>query len=1227
MRVRRHALGAGVLTLLTIALGTGGLGLVTEARAAPEGDPIRLVHSWSLSPDGTTLVFSWRDHIWAAPVSGGVPTQLTRHPANDRYPWISPDGKQLAFVSNRSGSDQVYVMPTAGGPVKPVTTHTEGFILYGWYPDGESLLVRARLDAEWRRADRFYRRSLDPLQPLEMVMDARGGSAWIDPAGERVSFVRGGAPWFRKGYRGAQAGQIWNYDLGSGAFQKLTTGDHGERWPCWSSDGKQLYFASQETGTFNLWRMDAAGGARKQLTSYDDDSVQYPRISANGSTIVFRRLFDLYRYDTATGGAPQRIDLRYVGEVAGTREERRRIRSATDVAFSEDGREVAFVAGGDIWVMDTELREPKQITNTAAHERDPLFSRDFQALYFVSDATGQPDIFRARREDTDKWWWQNDEFRIDRVTRDTAPESALRLVPESGEIAFVHGNGNLVLLDPESRVRRTITEGWNEPSFDFSPDGKWIVYSVQDANFNSDVWIKELEGDAAPFNLSKHPDYDMDPVWSPDGKRIAFLGRRWEEEVDIYWVNLRLADEQEAKRDRTLEKALAKMKKRGSPAPPAKTDPAPEKPASEPAASLESWAGSWSGRLMGGAPLPPDGLAFTLVVREQEEGTVVDLSVPGQMEVTAALLVLGEESGAFTIKATTPLGDVTIEGRRDGDALKGTWQLGPDMQGSFEVERAAPDAPSKQASTDKAPEKQAKATANAKKKENRIEPVEIDFEDLESRVRRLSLPHYEEADLFWSHDGKKLAFWGQIKGKTGTWTISFPDGLTPSLLSSSRGSHARWIKEGNQITRLAGGKPQLMSRSGKTTNLTFEVAQVRDRRDERAAAFVEAWRTMRDTYYDPALGGNDWDQIRKKYEPAAAGCGSGTELELLVNLMLGELNGSHLSFRSSERQWSAPGWRAVTGHLGLQFDRSADGDGLLVSHVHPGSPADRTRSRIEVKEQVLAIDGRPVSTATNLVPLLTGMPRREVEIEVRGLDGKDRTVRIRPTTYGAIRGRMYDEWVQMQRTRVEKASDGRLGYLHIRGMNWPSFQQFELDLYKAGHGKDGLIIDVRENGGGFTADHVLTCLTQPVHAFTVPRGGTRGYPQGRMVYARWDKPITVLCNQNSFSNAEILAHAVKTLKRGPVVGVPTAGGVISTGRTTIMGLGSLRLPFRGWFLAGTGEDMELGGCVPDHIVWPMPDDAARGIDRQLDKAIEVLSAEVEKAKPLPEHKPASGRDR
>ena len=194
-------------------------------------------------------------------------------------------------------------------------------------------------------------------------------------------------------------------------------------------------------------------------------------------------------------------------------------------------------------------------------------------------------------------------------------------------------------------------------------------------------------------------------------------------------------------------------------------------------------------------------------------------------------------------------------------------------------------------------------------------------------------------------------------------------------------------------------------------------------------------------------------------------------------------------------------------------------------------------------------------------------------------------------------------------------------------MDMRSFSKFEEELYSAGAGKDGLVIDVRENGGGSTTDHLLTALTQPVHAITIPRGGGPGYPQDRKVYATWDKPVVVLCNQNSFSNAEIFSHAIQTLKRGQLVGVPTAGGVISTGAATIMDVGTLRLPTRGWFTPGDGEDMELHGAVPEHVVWPEPSVGPRDSDVQLARAVEVLQADVRawQARPRPPLRKASER--
>ena len=206
---------------------------------------------------------------------------------------------------------------------------------------------------------------------------------------------------------------------------------------------------------------------------------------------------------------------------------------------------------------------------------------------------------------------------------------------------------------------------------------------------------------------------------------------------------------------------------------------------------------------------------------------------------------------------------------------------------------------------------------------------------------------------------------------------------------------------------------------------------------------------------------------------------------------------------------------------------------------------------------------------------------------------------------------LYDQWLQHNRQVVADTSKGKLGYLHISQMAMPNFRKFEEELVSEGAGKEGLVIDVRENPGGSITDHLLTALTQPVHAITVPRGGSPGYPLDRKIYISWHKPIVVLCNQNSGSNAEIFSHAIKTLKRGPLVGVPTAGAVVSTGAP------------QSWTWACCVCRHAAGSCSTMAKTWrrtapcritccgPNRANCPRGKDTQLARAIEVLQAEVQ----------------
>ncbi len=1131
----RSVLFSSLLVLATCASSARGDG--------PED--LRLVTNPSLSPDGTTLVFVWGGDIWSVPSEGGTAKPLTRNSARDREPHFSPDGKQIAFVSDRSGSNQVYLMSAEGGVPKQITHHTAGQSLQGWFPDGQSLLIGATRDFFWRDGERFFKVRLDQRVAEQLLFDAAGANGDLSPDGKKLLFTREGEPWWRKGYHGSQATQIWMFDFETKGITKVIAAETGSRWPLWRPDGKGFYYVGSHKGAFNLRERTLESGDDKPLTDFDDDSVVYPCLSRDGSTIVFRHLFDLYRFQPGKGQPPVKIEIKDAGDSERDPIERRALATATQVAFSKDGLEIAFIAGGDLWVMDTELREPKQITATPEEERNPVFTPEGDAVLFVSDKGGQADIWRAERAEPEKFWWLNTKFKLDRLTQDTDVESDLLFCPDGSRLAFLRNRGDLWVMDAKGKEAKRVLENWSGTDYDWSPDGQWFVVAKEDDDYNRDIWVLPLDGSKPPVNISKHPDNESDPVWSPDGKVIAFTGRRMDTEVDVYFIWLQKEDDDKDARERSMEKAIEKMKGRGKKA------------------------------------------------------------------------------------------------QRGGPAGKAEASKADDSK--------ADDTKPEPNSAKKAPPK-----------------VVIDFDGLHERIRRVSIPNSSERGLVWSPDSKRLAFAATVDGKSGLYAVDLPDDLKPKLITSETGSQNRWLEAGNQIVRLVSGTPSSLSpSSGRETSYRFRALQEVNRPEKYRAAFELAWRTMRDRYYDERLGNRNWDAIRRKYADMAAAAPDPDTLATVVQLMLGELNGSHLGFTASPAgapqapeppttptppgpnptptptPTPAPGggrggrggggggsWNIQTAHLGLRFDTSDKGPGLKVRDVLPGGPTDHKKSQVKAGEVVLAIDGTTVDPSYDLTQVLNGPLDRDVKLKVKGTDGQEREVTVRPAPFAAAAGLLYDKWVKDNRAKVEELSQGKLGYLHIRGMNMPSFYKFEEELYSAGAGKEGLVIDVRENGGGSTADLLLTALTQPTHAITASRGSGLGYPQDRRVYATWDKPIVVLCNQNSFSNAEIFSHAIKTLKRGKLVGVPTAGGVISTGGTTIMDMGFLRLPTRGWYLINSGEDMELNGAVPDVVLWPEPEDLPKGNDPQLKKAVEVLQGDVtaEKAKPRPKPRKASERN-
>lgn len=253
------------------------LSLAIFADSSFAKETVRLPLGPSVSPDGSQVVFSWRGDIWTVPTEGGDAHRLTNHPAHDGAPFYSPDGKKIALLSDRAdGNRQIFVMNTTGGELKQVTYHTEGYVLDGWYPNGEAVLAHGFRDHFWKYPYRQFKIDLTKRAAEKTLFDGNGYNGNVSPDGKKVLFQREGSRWWRQGYTGSRAGQIWMLDIKSKKLTKLISESSESRQPQWSPDGKGFYYLGNRSGSQNLWYYDFATKKSRQLTTFSDDAVLTP---------------------------------------------------------------------------------------------------------------------------------------------------------------------------------------------------------------------------------------------------------------------------------------------------------------------------------------------------------------------------------------------------------------------------------------------------------------------------------------------------------------------------------------------------------------------------------------------------------------------------------------------------------------------------------------------------------------------------------------------------------------------------------------------------------------------------------------------------------------------------------------------------------------------------------------------------------------------------------------
>jgi len=1044
-------------------------------------DKIYLGSRPSISPDNKQFVFEWCENVWIASTKGGEARALQAGTSKDVWPVFAPDGQRIVFQSDRDGNGKLFELNLASGKTRQLTFHSEGTLPCGWTKDGSALLsIVTRDQGSGKFADRIALIPARERGPEKILFDTAGSEPALSPDGTRVLFTIEGHELYRKGARGSNASHVWLYHLAEKTFTCQVKRDTESRTPLWTPDNKGFYYVSGEDGCMNIRHRLLATGEEKQLTFFKDDAVIHPTLSQDGRLMIFRNLFDFYRMDpTQSKPAPEKINLQHSAATLRPESRRRHYNAcwdndqAGDVSFCDNGMQIAFTTGGDLWVMDTVLRDPKLVHgNTLTHERECVFSLDGSALYYLSDRGDGVALWKAERTDTTKFWWQNDLFHKTLLVQPDVNRSRLSLSPDGKRLAWVEPCGNIVIADTNGIVTTRCPKAWGVDKYEWSPDGKWLVASLGDDYSNNDIWLLPTNGQGKPYNLSRHFSWDGRPCWSPDGKIIAFVGQRPQNDTALFYVWLNREDEERNTFDKTVESALSTMRKE------------------------------------------------------------------------------------------------TASDRKESDS--------------------------------KSEQKNASSTNTV-----------INFDDLYLRVRRVNLPNITPANPFFSHDSRTLAFDATINGAAGTYKIVLPDKTSPELLTQRQGQAIKWLAKDNRLLWKSGNLPAHFDRT-----FSISVYQETHLNDYQELAFLTAWGKLRDWFYDPNYHGADWKAVKEKYRLAARYAPSFPVFARVLSLMEGELNASHLGYHTSDhskREWDKSNpfqsWTTVTAHLGLQFDPEHTGKGWKIQKIVQDSPADQVSLNLHPGDLVLSIDGESVTSDTDPTLVLNGPENRKIRLSVQSGSNTVRTLTLPSTSFSAIREKMKTVAFEKTREHVQQASNGKLGYINIQRMHMDDYYRFEQDIFAEGFDKEGLIIDVRDNTGGFVADRILGVLCGSVHSIAVGRNSLPAYLSGYWGRPVWDKPLVVLCNQNTASNGEIFTHAIKTLKRGKVVGVPTQGAVIATSDIALLDLGTMRLPHRGWFLPD-GTDMELNGAKPDVLVWNEPQDFVTKRDRQLEVAIQTLKDEV-----------------
>jgi tricorn protease len=1114
--------------------------------------PVRLART----PDyhAGKIAFSYLGDIWVVNEDGSNPTRLTDHTARDVNPRFSPDGRWIAFSSNRFGNNDVFIMPAAGGLPRRLTYHTGSDEVIGWTRDSLAVIFRASHgDGVFPGTATLYRVPVQGGPETALPVDW-GWWGSFSPDGRSLVFNRHPSTWSRKHYRGSYAADIWVADLQTRNYRQVLAGERYNRfWPMWGPKD-EIYFVgdplpdekSVKPGSpevrkslNNIYKVAASGqGQPVQVTRHADGSVFFPSMSSDGRVIVYEEGFGLWKLDTATGRATEvKVDIttdQKVNEI-----ELVSISNEADsFDLSPSGRRAVISSRYQIYTIATERGDITVVADDkgASRNESPQWSPDGKAIAFISDRSGRQEVYLV----------DEDGKNLRKVSNLDTDKGPIVWSPDSRSLIYGSTDKKLYLYSPADARTAVVTSSTiaapRGPAF--SPDGKWVTFVKQDATMRTHAYIAPVTGGEERHITDDSQAFsETSAVWTGDGRFIVYVtsagsgggvastGGRAETQMQLMVLPLRDQDRDPLNRDvDTEQQALA--------------------------AEAAGRSGQ-GGRGGAGAAVTGAGQAAPVEVRIDWEGLVrrarrvaVAGDVIGSLTAARAGSIV-----AFTASTAGAGGPPAA----DGQAAAGIYTLNV-ADGSAPV-RVPPAAPSTAASGGRGGGGRGGAGGG----------------------------------MAFTADGRTLYF------RSGRGIYSAPVGSGNVAGSAAATATGR---AGRGAAAPAGATATAATPTATARQVTFSITTELDRKAERRQVFEEGWRVMKNRFYDANMHGADWNAAKATYGALLDSLVDTEELNTVMMQMIGELNASHTGVSGGGAP--AEEVRAQTRYPGFELEPDASGY-YRVDHIWKNGPADHDYVKIHSGDFVIAVNDHELKTSDNYWQDFTLIPGRKLHFLINGKPAKDGAweVALEPMSGTAYSDAQYAKWVEDRRAMVEKLSGGEIGYLHIRAMNAASLRQFTLDL-AMNRTKKALIIDQRFNGGGGIDQELLSILVGVRYQYT--RGRDAGLDVPRPLEAFYG-PMVVMQNERSASDAEMFPQGFKDLKLGKTVGVPTMGAVIGTGSYALTNGATIRTPGSGVWTA-RGENMENFGVQPDVYVDNTPEDFVKGRDAQIEKAVEVLKGEI-----------------